>query len=305
MPGLTLRSCCAAIVGRTWILVAITVMASAVFAAHAAQALLEAAYLTPDTHGPPHRATAVPAAPLKAPGPSPPRRDPDQLVVRNMFCSSCAPAASAAPDVVALASSVLIATAIGDESRATLRVLTSEVQGSWGLGDEIPGLGRIDRIAPTWIEISDTAGHRGKLSLRVPAAADLVTERGPSMAPPEPPAAGDPWAGRLRKLDDQNYEVERSLVRDLVAGGARSGLRPVPVLENGEIKGIRLLGITPGSIAAALGLQNRDTLSAIDGAPIKNVQQLLDLYARLDQVTSVELSGTRAGKPLIRTLRLR
>jgi hypothetical protein len=296
MLGLTLRSC-AAIVGRTWLLIAITVTASAVFAAHATQALLEATYLTPETARPPR----VPAAPA-APAPPPPRRDPAQLVARNMFCSSCAAPHTTAADAVALAGSVLIATGIGDEPRATLRVLASEVQGSWGVGDGIPGLGRVARIAPTWIEISDASGRLGRLSLRDPATAAAETERG--TATPEPPAPS-PWASRLHKLDDQNYEVERSLVRDLVGGGAKAGLRPVPVLENGEIKGIRLLGVTPGSVAAALGLQNRDTLSAIDGAPIKNVQQLLDLYARLDQVTTVELSGTRGGKPLVRTLRLR
>ena len=38
---------------------------------------------------------------------------------------------------------------------------------------------------------------------------------------------------------------------------------------------------------------------------IKNVQQLLDLYAKLDNISAVELSGTRAGKPLKLTLRLR
>ena len=33
--------------------------------------------------------------------------------------------------------------------------------------------------------------------------------------------------------------------------------------------------------------------------------QMLDLYAGLGQLSAVELSGTRAGKPLVRTLRLR
>ena len=68
---------------------------------------------------------------------------------------------------------------------------------------------------------------------------------------------------------------------------------------------MRLLGVSATSIPFALGLRSGDALTAIDGAPIKNVNQLLDLYARLDQVSSVELSGLRAGKPLVRTLRLR
>ena len=36
-----------------------------------------------------------------------------------------------------------------------------------------------------------------------------------------------------------------------------------------------------------------------------NAQQLLDLFARLDKVSSVELGGTRQGKPLELTLTLK
>ena len=56
-------------------------------------------------------------------------------------------------------------------------------------------------------------------------------------------------------------------------------------------------------LVASLGLM-RAALRITDGRR-PSVQQLLDLYARLDQVSAVELSGTRRGKPLIRTLRLR
>ena len=37
-------------------------------------------------------------------------------------------------------------------------------------------------------------------------------------------------------------------------------------------------------------------ISSIDGEPLRTAQQLLDLFARLEQVSSVELGGTRAGK---------
>jgi S1-C subfamily serine protease len=118
-----------------------------------------------------------------------------------------------------------------------------------------------------------------------------------------PPAA---WSARIKKLDDTNYEVDRGLIRELVTGVAKAdGVRPVPILDHGEIKGVRLYGVTAASIPFALGLRSGDSLTAIDGEPIKNVQQLLDLYARIDQLTAVELSGMHAGKPLVRTLRLR
>jgi hypothetical protein len=219
-----------------------------------------------------------------------------------MFCAQCAPrgAATSAPAVATLTQATLIATSLGREPCATLVVDASAVQGSWGPGDTIPGLGRLDRIAPTWIEIVDRAGRRGRLSLL-----DAAAGRGPGPASPaNAPAA--PWAERIHKLDDQNYEVDRSLIRELVSGTTRGGnVRPVPILEHGAVAGIKLYGVTDGSVADALGLKPGDALTTIDGAPIKSLPQLFDLYVRLDQLTSVELAGTRAGKPLIRTLRLR
>jgi hypothetical protein len=302
---------CLRAVCRTWLLAAITIVCCAVFAARAAAALVDAGYLT-----------SVPRpAPARAAPPQPPRGDPPDgrlLVDRNMFCSSCAPASAAAPGDshgVALLPADLIAIDVERDARATVRVLASAVQGSWGTGDTIPGLGHIDRFGPTWVEIVDEGGHRGRLSLRDPPGPAGPPGPGGPPGAPGPPVAGDlaacgpaaaGWIDRIRKLDDQSYDVDRELVRELVTGVSKSGgVRPTPVFENGEIRGVRLLGVTPCTIAAAVGFANRDTLTAIDGAPLKNLQQLYDLYARLDQVSAVELSGTRAGKPLVRTLRLR
>ena len=79
----------------------------------------------------------------------------------------------------------------------------------------------------------------------------------------------------------------------------------IPVFENGEIRGVRVGRVRADSIHDALGLKTGDVFSTVNGAPIKTLDQLLDLYSRLDQLGTVELSGTRAGKPLVRTLHLR
>jgi hypothetical protein len=300
MPTFTLHTWFGSLVRRTWLVTAIAVLCCAAFAAHAATSLVAADYLAPADHGVAIR-PALPAAPL------PPvahrlRTQASQLVERNMFCSSCTPDIAVVPtSSFVLPPAVLIETSLGREPWATVHVLASEVQGSWGLGDTIPGLGALDRIGPTWIELVDDAGHRGRLSLLEPAAG-----RGSSTAMLESPPAAAPWADRCKKLDDQNYEVDRNLVRELVTGAAKPGsMRFQPKLDHGEVKGVQIFGVKPDSIPSALGLKSGDSLEAIDGAPLKDLNQLLDLYARLDQLSAVELSGTRAGKPLVRTLRLR
>jgi len=294
---------------RTWIFTAITVVSCAGFAARAASSIVTANYLPVETTG---RAGPTPAVTQRVVPPRAARSTAagDQLVERNMFCSSCsapvapgAPGASLAADV-GLTTAVLIETSVGPEPSATVRVVASEVQGSWGLGETIPGLGVVHRIAPQWIELVDPSGHHGRLPLL--ASLEPAAGRGSDTAMSESPPAAAPWSARITKLDDQHYEVDRALIRELVTGVAKAdGVRPVPILDHGEIKGVRLLGVSTTSIPFALGLHSGDSLTAIDGEPIKNINQLLDLYARIDQLSNVELSGLRAGKPLIRTLRLR
>jgi hypothetical protein len=305
MRPFTLHSWFGGLVRRTWVVTTVTVISCAAFAARAATSIVAADYLAPAGRGTPSPTLQPPAARVAPTGDHQLRATAAQLVERNMFCSSCTASTvvGAAPGFV-LPPAVLIATGLGGEPRATVHVLASEVAGSWGLGDRIPGLGQVDRIGPTWIDLVDGAGHRGRLSLL--GLPETAAGRGLDPARSESPPAADSLLDRIKKLDEQNYEVERSLVRDLVTGATKpGGVRFVPQLDNGEVKGVRVFGVRPGSIPFALGLKNGDTLAAIDGAPLKDLNQLLELYAKLDQLSAVELSGTRAGAPLVRTLRLR
>ena len=284
--------------GRTWLFTAITVVVCAYFLAHMASSLLAAEALV--------ESPRTPAAPVAPPPSTPPKTKLDGTkIARNLFCSTCERrvAGPAPTDRYTGEPAVLIATMIGHEPRAIVRVLASEAQGSWGLGERIPGVGLVDRIGSTSIDVVDVSGHRGTLSL-------LDTAAGPPMkqgaATPRPAAAADPFADRVRKIAEGDYEVDRSLVRDLVTGTAKAGgARAIPHMKGGEVQGIRMVGVRGGSVAAALGLKNGDIIGAIDNEPIRNVQQLLDLYAKLDQISAVELQGTRAGKPMTLTLRLR
>ncbi len=198
---------------------------------------------------------------------------------------------------------MLIATGTGLDSWATVRVVETEVQGSWSLGETIPGVGMIDRIGGVSIDVVDPDGHHARLSLLDGAVA---AGPGPGAATPVAAAAADPYADRIKKLDDHTYEVDRDLVRELVSGAAKPGkMRMMPIVQGGDVKGVRVFGVSPGTPGFAIGMKNSDVISAIDGEPIKTAQQLLDLYAKLDQLSGVELQGTRAGKPLVIALRLR
>jgi hypothetical protein len=312
---------------RTWIVTAFTVASCAAIAARAGTSLVAAAYLSPPQNAadptaragdrragpaPDHSAAALRLASSAATADERRLSAGRQLVERNPFCSVCrlggpGGAGSAASGAeLLLEPAVLVETSIAGDpttagpSTATVRVLGSGVQGAWGLGDAIPGLGRIERIAPTWIGLVDPTGRRGRLSLRDPAAG-----AGSDTAMSESPPAA-PWGARIRRFTDQDYEVDRDLILALVSGAAKPGaMRWVPIVDRGQVKGVKLLGVASDSVAFALGLRTGDAVTAIDGAPIAGANQLLELYAGLDQLGAVELSGTRAGAPIRRTLRLR
>ena len=90
-----------------------------------------------------------------------------------------------------------------------------------------------------------------------------------------------------------------------VTGGRNAGATASPIVEKGEVKGLRLRGVRPTSAAGQLGLRSGDTISAIDGDNIKTMDQMLELYGKLDRLGGIELQGTRGGKPLSVQLRFK
>jgi hypothetical protein len=278
---------------RTWLVAVAAVIACAAFAARGISSLVEAQYLDPSPPRVTLHAVQAPAAKAKPDG--------SELVARNMFCSTCTEIGGPGPTASYEPDAILIATSVGADPRATLRVPATEVQGSWGLGDVVPGVGRIVRIGFSSIEVAD-GERRATLSLfdSIPGG------RSDAGAATPAPAAADPFADRIRKLDDRTYEVERELVRDLVRGAVKPGsVRVAPVTKDGKLTGLRLFGVRAGSPASAMGLRTGDVLQAVNGKTVDSANTLLELYAQLDQLASVELDGTRAGKPLTLMLRLR
>jgi hypothetical protein len=281
-------------------LVAATVCAY--FAAAAVSSVISARVLAPATVGPkfaPVVATAPVAQPQR-------KRDGHDFVARDMFCSSCTPPAAIADGIDDTFSpqAVLIATIIAETPRCTVRALATAAQGDYGVGDSIAGVGTITRIGWRSIDLVDRSGRRGKLDLLDNALAAARGEDG--AATPAASAAAQPWDGRITKIDDHTFEVDRGLVRDLVSGAAKpGGARVGPRTENGKLTGLRMFGIKEPSLAGALGMQNGDVMTGVNNVPITSMQTMLDVYAHIDSLNVVEIAAERAGKPMTMTLRLR
>lgn len=284
---------------RGWLGWLVVACACAALAGSAASSWIEAKYFAPSEQPAiPVVAGAHVIAPTKGT-----RGDGRDLVRRDMFCSSCEPPADIDDDVAPghayAPAGVLIATSISGEPRCTVRALDTAAQGSYGIGDVIPGVGRVVEIQWHSVELVDLDGRHGRLDLLDREAA----ARGdPGAATLGAAAAAEaPWAGRIRKIDDHTFAVDRALVRELVGGAMKpGGAHASPIVDkDGKLAGFRMSGVRPDSLAAALGVQSGDQLAAINNTPVTSLQQLMALYTQVDQLNVVEVAGTRAdGKPL-------
>lgn len=294
------------LVRRTWLVAVTTVAVCSLFAAQTVAAVVEARHLETSPQTTPLLQRA-PVVPVFAPTP-----DGSALVERNMFCSSCSPSPDPrGPDRTDtfVPDAVLIATNIGVQPIATVRVPASEVQGDFGVGDTLFGIGTVTRIGFSSIDLRDTNGRIGTLSLR---PSTDPGGRSVSAATPDPAAATStdrartPFADRIKKIDDTTFETDRELVRELMStNGKNAGAKILPVTKDGKLGGLRLFGVQPNKLASSLGLKNGDVLEAINNTKIEDANTLLDMYAKLDTLDTVTFDGLRKGKPMTLTLRLR
>jgi type II secretory pathway component PulC len=290
-------------VKRPWILVAVCVLVCSALAAKAVGHVIEAQVLSDSRTAP-----RVPQVEAPASAPAAPRVDRgaqgSSLVTRDMFCSTCAPPPPPGPGVVDPAGGipltslplVLIATSLGHQPIATVRDDRSGSQGAFEVGESLPGSGEITKIGATYVDFVNAASSREE---RISLLA-LASSQPPPPPPPGAPPADAPYADRVKKIDDTRYEVDRSLVKELVAAAGKPvpGVRMIPVSKDGKLAGIRVLSARPDSIAGVLGLKGSDTLNAVNGVPIDSLDKMLELYSKMDDMNVVTIDGTRGGKPI-------
>ncbi len=288
-----------------WVVGAITVMVCCVFAAKATSHVVEAKYLGDSDH-PPKVAAVVPTptTPVKQAR----SKDGALLATRDIFCSDCTPAVVAVntdPSAITTTSLplVLLATNVSqvpEQSYATIVNTADQRQGSFSLGDQIPGAsGKLKVIHYKYVDF-ENGGHLERLVL---AGANVETPKPVAAAPPaaEPGDELEAMAqSSIKKIDDTHYEIDKKLVDQVLANpmGAAKGARVVPAVKNGKPDGFKLYAIRPSSVYAMLGLSNGDTLQAINGFELTSADKALEVYTKLREATSLQVQVQRRGKDM-------
>lgn len=287
-----------------WVVGAAAVMLCAVFAAKAAGNLAAATVLADPAHAPAIQAAVPsPMQPAKATR----SKDGTAFAERDIFCSDCTPAVPEAPvstDPSMIATTnlplVLLATNVGaseEQSYATIVNTETQMQGSYSIGDKIPGAtGGLKEIHYKYIDFENN-GHIERLAL-----AGATLDPTPAPKPTAAPANDEDAAvdNGIHKTGDGTFEIDKGLVDRMLANpmAMARGARIVPSIKNGKPDGFKLYAIRPNSAFAKLGLMNGDTLQSINGFTLDSADSALNAYTKLRSATSLELDVERRGQQL-------
>ena len=291
-----------------WVLGALVVLVCAVFAAKATSHVVEAKFLGDSNKTPRvHAVVPSPMQPIKHER----SKDGSSFATRNMFCSECTPPVvtptNTDPSQISTTSLplILLATMVSakeEDSYATIINTSSDQQGAYAIGDQIPGAsGKLKEIHFKYVDF-ENGGHIERLVLAgatAPVAAPTVAEPAPSGDEHKDDLQASIDNG-IKKIDDNNYEIDKGLVDKVLANpmAVAKGARVVPAVKNGKPDGFKLYAIRPSSVYSKLGLANGDTLQSINGFEMTSADKALEVYTKLREATSLEVEITRRGKPM-------
>jgi general secretion pathway protein C len=107
-------------------------------------------------------------------------------------------------------------------------------------------------------------------------------------------------AAKIHKVSDTEFNVERSVVDDILENQAQlmRSARIVPEKDGDKVVGIRMFGIRQGTLLNHLGMQNGDRLESINGFPMSDPQKALEAYGRLRTASSLKVQINRKGSPM-------
>ncbi|MCC5795592.1 MAG: type II secretion system protein GspC [Chromatiales bacterium] len=233
--------------------------------------------------------------------------DPQRIVSARLFGEASAapePAAAAvveddiddAPDTrlnLRLRGAVM-----ADDSRFAHAIIAdaSGVERVYFLEDSIPGGARLHRVQLDRVILNrngslevlrlprDTSGGAGQpAAARAPAAAPAQQLRGARPPPAQPRT--EPAPGSVQELIAQSQ------------AGFLEIVRPTPFMPDGQLRGFRLFPGPNRQRFNALGLRSGDLVTEINGMPLDNPAQGMEIFNSLEESTLVTLTLERDGQP--------
>ncbi|HEU4385882.1 MAG TPA: type II secretion system protein GspC [Anaeromyxobacteraceae bacterium] len=210
---------------------------------------------------------------------------------------------------------LLVAGVVAEDPRwsiASITDLTSRDTRIYGIGDPVLGapLLSVERIRDERdgtgrgfkvVAIVCNDGQKEFLDFE-PEGGPVLAASGPNLGvyPTVPaPPPGAPMEG-VKPLGDNRYEVKHSVIEGTLSNmnAIATQARIVPSFKNGIANGFKLFSIQPGSLYAAIGVENGDVVQKINGYEINSPDKALEIYQKLRESRHITLEIERNGQAI-------
>jgi general secretion pathway protein C len=122
--------------------------------------------------------------------------------------------------------------------------------------------------------------------------------------PPPPPASNPaPFIlidGVVACPTENRCVIKREFFADLLMNPVRltGQARVMPSFRDGEPRGLKFYAVRPGTLPRAIGMKNGDLLTAINGRPLRTLDDALTEFTLLRGLRSLDLDIERKGEPV-------
>ena len=289
-----------------WVVNLMVIGICAGFAGRAAGHLVESAYLAgDDVKQPMKRPVIQPQQKVHA-------KDGDTITQRDIFCSGCAPIKPPDPVPGGPVSNDWVKTSLQIELVSTLYVPNSD---TWSMavmrdlttkekdpemfskGMTIGTTGAtVEKVLPKRVYLLN-AGKREYVDLDANAAPPANAPVAQN-TPPTDTNNGDIPDSGINCSGGTKCTIQRSVVDKLLSNTAAlaTSARFVPSIKDGKPNGFKLYAIQPKSIFGRIGLQNGDTIKAINGSDMTTPDAALALYTKLRNASHLSVTVDRRGE---------
>jgi general secretion pathway protein C len=299
-----------------WAIDGLVIALCAIFLARATATAVERKMVTAGPAAKPITRAAIASAP-----PSVYTKQVEEILNRNIFCSTCPPIlGKKADDTGPAAAPPLQRTSLNLKllaimyapppanpkwSVAVIRDNDAKSAGPYTVGSRLREA-TVEDIEEDKVYLDFGAGRHEFL--------DLLDRPAPAAGTPAPVASNtptDPFAAELdkgiKKIGEHNYEVQRGTVDALLGnmGALAKGARIVPETKDGKPAGFRLFSIRPDGPFAKIGLLNGDVVSAINGLEMNSPDQALLAYTKLKTANHLSVAIERNGQKITKDYNIR
>ncbi|MBN2724127.1 MAG: hypothetical protein JXR95_08670 [Deltaproteobacteria bacterium] len=224
------------------------------------------------------------------------------ILKRNMFCSTCEPislddikdAGGKQPEkkVDSLEGATLLSTMLAEReifSLAAIAVEKPEVRTILvGINDEVGGAKVI------MIEDKKVTFLKDGKEKILTLTGEPKTIASKSSTPGKPKTKDEEWASKIKQIGPNKYEVERSVVMDLMQTMAQRG-RGAMVIPDPK-GGFRVSFIRSYSIFYKLGIRSGDVIKSVNNIQLDSFDKALLMYTKLKNANHLTISINRRGK---------